>query len=651
MTRKAAWAGFSFCAALMLAAAFRSENNLIFLLTAFGLAVIFFAALKNFRQHTILCFTAFAVGIAVNSYYTYHVYNRLVDLDGKKVTINGYVKDITQLDGKYDRVTVCGKIDSINAEISYVLPYGDIHYYDEISVTDTVNTIEDGVRFNSGSYNYSKSVFLQGGYGTGSYDLSGRSVNPVFRGVREYRDKLFEKIMTVCPKREGSFLGAMLCGDKSEMSSAMKTELYRSGLGHIFAVSGIHLVIAASLFGYIIGKIIKAKKAVFILTLAEIWGFAVFAGLSVSVVRAAVMMTLTRSGTFFGRKSDGLNSLGLSAVLLTFLKPYTAVSPSFILSFLAVAAIELVLISSDHENDKVEITMRLSASVLFMTAPASALLFGGISIMSLLTNLLLVPVCTISLQLCFIVLFTGGTLVSTPLLIAAVLPVKFVLFCSDKLATLDFSYVFTSSSVITGIVIVSSVIMVFVCTRSKEIRKLLLCTCTVLAVWCASANIVRFIDDDYKLTILPDRKRTAYMLSRHGIAIIFDVGCKGRMDSALQHQMDKLGIREMPYAFILENGVITAAGYKDDLYLNPDTVFVCDDITNNNDNGIVYLDHNNDADTGDIKVRSADGGFILRFEDNDIFLGKGKVVINGEEVDISTETDVLEYDGKYLRRL
>ena len=238
----------------MLGAVFRSEKNGLFLLMALGFAVIVYSALKGYRRHAVVCFIAFAVGIALNSGYTHFVYDRLIAMDGKEVTMQGYIKDISQIDGNYDRVIVCGKADGIRTEISYVLPFGDMHYYDEISVTDTVSVIEDGVRFDSGSYNYSKSVFLQGGYATGHYELSGHSVNPVFRGIREYRDRLFERIMSVCPKREGAFLGAMLCGVKSEMSPAMKTELYRSGLGHIFAVSGIHLVIAAAFSASLSGR-------------------------------------------------------------------------------------------------------------------------------------------------------------------------------------------------------------------------------------------------------------------------------------------------------------------------------------------------------------------------------------------------------------
>ncbi|EXM37841.1 competence protein ComEC [Ruminococcus albus SY3] len=650
MTRKAAWAGVSFWAALMLGAVFRSEKNGLFLLTALGFAVIVFSALKGYRRHAMVCFIAFAVGIALNSGYTHFVYDRLIAMDGKEVTMQGYIKDISQIDGNYDRVIVCGKVDGIRTEISYVLPFGDMQYYDEISVTDTVSVIEDGVRFESGSYNYSKSVFLQGGYATGHYELSGHSVNPVFRGIREYRDRLFERIMSVCPKREGAFLGAMLCGDKSEMSPAMKTELYRSGLGHIFAVSGIHLVIAAAFFGFAVGKIVKAKWVVYWLTLAEIWGFAVFAGLSVSVVRAAVMMTVTRSGYYFGRKSDGLNSLGLCAFILTASKPYTVISPSFVLSFFAVAAIECVTLSKHEEDGKFGSTLRLSAAVLFMTAPASALLFGGVSAASVVTNLLLVPLCTVSLQICFIVLFTGGGAMAAPLLIAAALPVKFVLYFSDKLARFDFSYVFASSRVMLFIIIAGSVLMTYGCIRIRESSKVAVCTAAVLAVWCASTNITRVLDNDIRVTVLPDGKKSAYIISVSGRAYVFDVGCKGRLDSALQHQMDRIGIREMPYAFILDDGAVTAAGYDADFFLQPDIVFISDDIITA-DGRAVFLNSEDTADLGDMQVKSADDGFVVSYEECKIFLGKGKMEINGDMIDISGEKRPLEFDGNELSRI
>lgn len=654
MTRKAAWAGFSFWAALLLAAAFRSEHNLVFLLTAFGLAVISFAALEKYRSHVIVCFAFFAGGILLNSGYTHFVYDRLIALDGQIITITGHIKDFSQVSSEYDRVVVSGKVNGISTEMSFVLPYDHYRYFDEITVTDKVSIIEDGVKFDSGSYNYSKSVFLQGGYGTGSYELTGRSVNPVFRGIREYRDRMFGLIVNSCPGREGAFLGAMLCGDKSEMTPALKTELYRSGLGHIFAVSGIHLVIAVTFFGAVIGKLVRSRRIAYVLVLAEIWGFAVFAGLSVSVVRAAFMLTVTRSGFLFGRKGDGLNSLGLCAILLTVSKPYTAISPSFVLSFLAVIAIEVVSLAwHDNENkNNAEYSLRLSSAVLFTTAPASASFFGGVSLMSILTNLMLVPICTFALQICFVVLFTGGAYaIARPLLRIASQLVRFVLFCADNIARIDFSYVFTSSRAVFVIVVISSAAMIAGCALMKDAKRFMLTTVTVLAVWCAAANVSRALDDDIRITVLPSGRKTAYIISQKGSAVIIDAGCRGSLDGAVQNQMDKQGICEVRCAFISEQGVITASGYKEDFFLQPRLIFVGDEALAENNDSLVVLEEGSIADLGNIKVSPTGNGYDVTVGENTVTLGKGKIIIGEDTVDISKERSVLELEGTTLRRV
>ncbi len=652
MTRKAAWAGFSFCAALMLAAAFRSELDPTLLLTAVGLSVVCFAAFRKYRRHVIVCIVFFALGIALNSAYTHMVYDKITALDGQTVTIKGYIKDRSQVDGSYDRVTVSGKIGSLPAEISFVLPYDDFRYYDEITVTDTVSLIEDGVKFDSGSYNYSKSVFLQGGYATGSAVLTGKSVNPVFREIREYRDRLFSLIIDTCPQREGAFLGAMLCGDKSELSPALKTELYRSGLGHIFAVSGIHLVIAVTFFSAIASRLIKSRRIVTFLTFAEIWGFAVFAGLSVSVVRSAVMLTLTKSGRLFGRKTDGLNSLGLCAIILTAAKPYTAVSPSFVLSFLAVLAIELAALHKrDDESTKAEDTLRLSSYVLFTTSPASAIFFGGVSVISLLTNLLLVPLCTVSLMLCFAVLLTGGIpLFGRPLLLLAAIPVRFVLRCADDLAMLDLSYIFITNNVLLAIVSLLSAVMIFILSKQKNSRRFLAASLTVIAVWCASANISRVLDRGVKITVLPYGRKTAYVVSEQGDAVIFDVGARGSLDSAVARRLDRLGVSRVSCAFISERAYMTASEYPENFYFEPRMVFAANDPLAEDSDSMTILNSGETADLGMMTVTPDEKGYAVTVDGNSYVFGKGFIIIEGEKIDITNERTALVLEGTTLRR-
>ena len=62
-------------------------------------------------------------------------------------------------------------------------------------------------------------------------------------------------------------------------------------------------------------------------------------GFTPSVVRSGVMITLTYCAMIFLRKSDGLNSLGFSGLVLTLFNPYTVADVGMLLSFSATLGI------------------------------------------------------------------------------------------------------------------------------------------------------------------------------------------------------------------------------------------------------------------------------------------------------------------------
>ena len=166
----------------------------------------------------------------------------------------------------------------------------DYDYYDNIVATVKVSRIKDSINFRSEQYNRPKGVFLQGSTAE-NIKITG-SGNGFFRGIMHYRDKMFVLINDIIGGDEGGFAAAMLCGDKTELSKQTKLTVYRSGIGHIFSVSGTHVVIISAMIGWLMQKLSKDKRVIFAVQTVAMWAFAVFAGFSVSVVRAAVMLTL-----------------------------------------------------------------------------------------------------------------------------------------------------------------------------------------------------------------------------------------------------------------------------------------------------------------------------------------------------------------------
>lgn len=183
-------------------------------------------------------------------------------------------------------------------------------------------------------------MFLQGSAAE-SIEVTGGE-NTILRSIMHYRDKMFMLINDIIGGDEGGFAAAMLCGDKTELSKQTKLTVYRSGIGHIFSVSGTHVVIISAMIGWFMQKLSKDKRVIFAVQTVAVWAFAVFAGFSVSVVRAAVMLTLVTAAPLFYRRPDPANTLCLCAVVILTLSPYAAVDSSFLLSFTAAFVISVV---------------------------------------------------------------------------------------------------------------------------------------------------------------------------------------------------------------------------------------------------------------------------------------------------------------------
>jgi competence protein ComEC len=93
---------------------------------------------------------------------------------------------------------------------------------------------------------------------------------------------------------------AMLLGDKSSVTQEIKTSFTDSGVVHIIAISGMHIGILYFVLLFTFGFVKRLKYGNYVyvcMVLICLWSFAVFSGLSSSVVRSVLMFsffTLTK---------------------------------------------------------------------------------------------------------------------------------------------------------------------------------------------------------------------------------------------------------------------------------------------------------------------------------------------------------------------
>lgn len=136
---------------------------------------------------------------------------------------------------------------------------------------------------------------------------------------------------------------ALILGDKSHIGRRLKDAYANTGAMHVLAVSGLHVgivyLVIRFLFPAFRRKSIGWKFLEMMVFGIAIWGFALIAGGSASVLRAAVMFTCVAIGDFFNRDKCIYNTLAASAMLLLCVFPNLIFDIGFQLSYSAVIGI------------------------------------------------------------------------------------------------------------------------------------------------------------------------------------------------------------------------------------------------------------------------------------------------------------------------
>ena len=136
-----------------------------------------------------------------------------------------------------------------------------------------------------------------------------------------------------------AMMQGILLGDSSAVEQAWTEQFRRTGTYHALVISGMHLVVLAGSFLFLL-RIGGAGVGVsLILTAALAWLYALMAGGSTPVVRAAAGLTLYLVARFCYRKARILNLLAAVAIGFLLVDPGQLFDASFLLSFLSVAVI------------------------------------------------------------------------------------------------------------------------------------------------------------------------------------------------------------------------------------------------------------------------------------------------------------------------
>ncbi|OIO12961.1 hypothetical protein COY59_03880 [Candidatus Gottesmanbacteria bacterium CG_4_10_14_0_8_um_filter_37_24] len=198
------------------------------------------------------------------------------------------------------------------------------------------------------------------------------------------------------PEPQASLLNGILFGVRSSMPGSFYNALIATGVLHIIALSGMNITILTNLTARM--TLWLGRKASSIITMCLIVSFVLFVGASPTIVRAAMMGSLSLIAVYFGRQNWGLLSLILSGILML-LRNFSLIKDlSFQLSFLSTLGIILAnkRVERQRKNGlfkqlifflKTNLLITLSAQIF--TLPVILYRFHRISLISPLTNIMI----------------------------------------------------------------------------------------------------------------------------------------------------------------------------------------------------------------------------------------------------------------------
>ena len=191
-----------------------------------------------------------------------------------------------------------------------------------------------------------------------------------------------------CTATDAGVYVAMVTGDRSDMDSTVSELFSAAGIGHILAISGLHI----SLIGMGLYKLLR--RIGFLCPMSAIISgifvvlFGVMTGNSVSATRAIVMFVCAVNAQVLGRRYDILSAVSLSAIILILKNPYVIANSGFLLSFMAIAGVAVV---TDGFSVKWLKWLTGPAAIQLATFPIILWFYYEVPVYSVFLNLIVVP--------------------------------------------------------------------------------------------------------------------------------------------------------------------------------------------------------------------------------------------------------------------
>lgn len=260
--------------------------------------------------------------------------------------------------------------------------------------------------WNPGSFDYQAELFQQGIHATGY--IVDRFPPRLIQSAKFYYciDHLREKLTKNVKKALNSYpllglISALITGVRYEITDAQWKVMRGTSTNHLFAISGLHLAFIAGII-YFVTRFVCCRipyVALFIpasQVAAGLTGlFAVFystlVGFALPIQRALLMLLVFLGSNLCRRNLPSGYAFNYSLLIILVCSPFSILSASFWLSFMAVAFIFYAALGRVKLVKGWRSWVRTQGSVGLGLMPLSALFFHQISWMGFIANAIAIP--------------------------------------------------------------------------------------------------------------------------------------------------------------------------------------------------------------------------------------------------------------------
>jgi competence protein ComEC len=213
----------------------------------------------------------------------------------------------------------------------------------------------------------------------------------------EIRSRIVGVLEKSLPKEQAALLNGMLIGYTKGMDEKMTGAFSDAGLTHVMAVSGMNVAFIVFPLIFLFKKMRIGQTPANFVIIGVLILFVFVTGFSPSVLRAVIMAVIMLTAQIIKRQTDVITSISFAAILLLLYNPYTLFDIGFQLSFTATLSLVLFykyikeLLSFKHIPGFISDVLSATLAAQIGTIPITAFYFNKISIISLASNLIVVP--------------------------------------------------------------------------------------------------------------------------------------------------------------------------------------------------------------------------------------------------------------------